>query len=104
MVNDKVAAQERRDDKGRYACPRAPLIVYARRTALAWWCHVVPLPAELIVGDHDHSVFCAAAAFNRTQERHQMIAAARLACVARVLVLRCERLDEADGVELAFGV
>ena len=45
VVEDVVAPQERRDDQGRNAGPRAPLIVYARRPTLAGggtWSHCPP--------------------------------------------------------------
>src|SRR5437867_13445491 len=73
----------------------------AGRAALAGRRDVVPLAAELVVGDDDHRVLAAGAAPDRREQVDQVVAAAALAGVAGVLVLEPDRLDEAHRRDLA---
>ena len=63
---------------------------------------MVPLSTELVVRDDHHCVLGAAAVIYRAQQCNQMIAAACLTRIARVLVFRCDGLYEADRIQFAF--
>ena len=62
---------------------------------------VIPLTAELVVGDDDHRVLRALAVLDRLEQVHEVVAAVGLAGVARMLVLLADRLDEADRLQVA---
>src|SRR4051812_14550233 len=72
--------------------------------ALAGRRDVVPLAAELVVGDDHHRALRAAAVLDRAEQVDEVVAARVLAGVAGMLVLRAERLDEADLLEPAAAV
>src|SRR4029079_6821431 len=57
--------------------------------------------AELVVGDDDHRVLRARGGHHGVDELDEVVGPRVLARVARVLVLRPDRLDEADRLELA---
>ena len=101
MVDDEVPVQERRHDQGGDPRPGSPQVMRSGCPTLARRHRVVPLAAELVVGDHDHRVLAAAAVVDRLQEVDQVVAAAAFARVAGVLVLEPDRFDEAHRVELA---
>src|SRR3954451_3110609 len=73
-------------------------------STLAGRGHVIPLTAELVVGDDDHRVLAAAAILDRPHQVDQMAASGSLAGVARVLVLRADRLHEADRSQVALAL
>ena len=58
--------------------------------------HVVPLPAELVVGHHHRVCRAPAGRLDRLEQVDQVVAAGAVAGVAGVLVLLADRLDEAD--------
>ena len=62
---------------------------------------VVPLPAELVVGHDDQRAVGVRAVLDRLEQVDEVVAAGVLAGVAGVLVLRADRLDEADRLERA---
>ena len=62
---------------------------------------VVPLPAELVVGDDRPSCPSRRRSAGRPQQLHQVVGARVLSGVARVLVLGADRLDQPHGFELA---
>src|SRR5262245_18323569 len=74
------------------AAPEAPAIVTRRR-------HMVPLAAELVVGDDDERVLAVRAVHDRPDQVDQMEIAPTHAGVARMLILLTHRLDKADGLE-----
>src|SRR5919199_1856825 len=94
VVDDEVPAQERRDDEGRDARPRAPLVVRAVRVSLAGRRNVIPLPAELVVRDDDQRVLGARAVPDQVEQLDQVRASLRFARVAGMLVLLAQRLHE----------
>jgi hypothetical protein len=100
-VHDEVALEMRRDDERRDPCAGPPLVERAVAVPLAGRRDVIPLAAELVVGDDDHRVLRAAAVLDVLQEVDEVVAALRLAGVAGVLVLFAERLDEAHRRQLA---
>ena len=57
---------------------------------------VVPLAAELVIGDDDQGVLACGPLGDRLQQVDEVVAAVGLAGVAGVLVLRAVGLDEAD--------
>src|SRR5262245_57057916 len=65
---------------------------------------MVPLAAELVVGDDDHRVPRARGALDGADQVDEVVAAAADARIAGVLVLESDRLDEAHRVELAVPV
>jgi len=101
MVDHEVGLQERRDDQRRDPCARAPLVRHTVGAVLARRRHVVPLAAELVVGDNDHGVRSTGAALNRPEQLNEVIAAPGLAGIAGMLVFEPDRLYEADGIQLA---
>ena len=101
MVDDEFPAQARSNDQRRDARARAPLVVGSGGSALARRHDVVPLAAELVIGDDDHRVLAAGAVVDRREQLNQVVTAAALACVSGVLVLEPDRLHEADRVEVA---
>ena len=64
---------------------------------------MVPLATELVVGHDDQGVFGLRARCDLLEQVDEVVAAVRLTGVARVLVLRAVRLDEADRREGAGG-
>src|SRR5437762_10534776 len=101
VVDDKLSAQALRDDQRRDPRTGAPHVVRAGDAALSGRRDVVPLAAEFVVGDDDHGVALAGALVDHLEQLDEVVAAAILACVARVLILEPDWLDEADRVELA---
>ena len=99
----KSLSQHRAQHERRDACSGAPLVVWARDAADgAGRRHVIPLAAELVVGDDDHRVLRAGAALDRLQQVDESGAPGGLGGVAGMLVLLAERLDEADRLEVAL--
>src|SRR5438105_15364148 len=99
-VDDQVDGQPRGDDQSRNPGAGAPLIVRTSDAALAGRGHVVPLPAELVIGHHDHRVLAAGAALKIREQVNEVTTATALARVARMLVLEPDRLHEAHSIEL----
>ena len=97
----KSSRRPRREDERRDPRARPHVVVRAGRAALAGRGHVVPLPAELVVGHDDHRVLGAAAVLDRAEQVDQVIGAVALARVAGVLVLGAVGLDDAHRLELA---
>ncbi|MEY9266371.1 hypothetical protein ABIF23_005766 [Bradyrhizobium elkanii] len=87
------------DQERRNAGARAPLIRslgFGTMTVERRRRNVVPLPAELVIGDDDQRVLAIRPLDDRLDEIDEMLAAFGLAGVARMLVLLADRLDEAD--------
>ena len=101
VVDDEVALQVRCDRERRDPRAGAPLVVRAVVVALARRRDVIPLAAELVVGDEDERVLGARAPLDRLQQVDQVVAAVRLTGVAGMLVLLADRLDEADRLQVA---
>ena len=104
VVDDERALEVRAEHERRDARPGAPLVVRAVVVALARRRHVIPLAAELVVGDEHERVLLALAVLDRLQQIDEVVAAVRLARVARMLVLLADRLDEADRLQVAVAL
>src|SRR4051794_14629481 len=102
VVDRETAAQAGRDRQRRDARPRPHLVVRAAcARALARGRDVVPLPAELVVGDDHHRALRALRVLDRLQEVDEVVGALVLARVTGMLVLGADRLDQAHRLELA---
>src|SRR6266511_2040217 len=101
-VDDEVILEVRREDERGDSRSRAPDIVRSGYAALSGRRNVIPLAAELVVRDDDHGVLRARTLLDRLEQVDEMVTAVGLARVAGMLVLRPERLHEADLPELAL--
>ena len=89
------------DHQRRDARARTELVVHTLGAPHAWWRDVVPLPAELVVGHDDQRALGLRSVLDRLDEVDEVVAAVRLAGLARMLVLVAEGLDEARRRQLA---
>ena len=104
-VDAEPAVQARCERERRDPAARPHVVARPRRGgALAGRRDVVPLAAELVVGDDHHRVLLAARPAHGAQQVDHVVGARVLAGVAGVLVLGADRLDEADRLELAAAI
>ena len=102
VVDRERAAQAGRDRQRRDPGRGSHLVVRAgRRRALARRRDVVPLAAELVVGDDDHRVLRAGDRWTDCRRSTRWSEPGVLAGVAGVLVLGADRLDQAHRLEPA---
>ncbi len=101
MMVDAGAVEAGADQQGGDPGARTELVGRAVGVAQPGWRHVVPLPAELVIGDDDQSVPGLRAGGDGLDQIDQMIRAVGFAGVAGMFVLRPVGLDETHRRQLA---